>query len=662
MEASATETSSPPTQTSAEQEDPNVTVEDMDLPDSPEGMLDIELFDMDIPTVITAVSRRKQRLSEVPAAASVVSAEDIRRSGARSVPDALRLVPGMDVAELTYGQYAVSPRGLHSIYANRTLVLVDGRQIYDPMFSGTYWMAWPFQLEDIARIEVIRGPAGVAWGANAMNGVINIVTKDPADQLGVTVTAGGGSQGSHKEYLGYGFADDKLRMRVSGEMEGSDGFQKEGGLPFLSTFDDGLESAGGSVHAIYEASKRDTLTFSGGSRVVNENYPIPFFEQYARLRPHSEASYLMANWSHEFAPDNTFELTGFVNDFHNRSTTYTDYRYQQFALQLRHTFKPAEDHTLTWGIDSGFDLVDAGNSDPYMLSRSYVTGGVLGIYVEDEWQLAERWNLSLGARIDYDSYGGFQPSGRAALSYELSDDSLVYGAVSRAFHMPRGARRFLQIPVTFGILQTTADQDLDPETLLAYELGYRSRWLDDRLELNANVYWHDYDDLFLGKFRFGPPGLVRVNAENGDSFSMYGVELDSKFAVTDELTLLGHYTFQIPDSRAGFNEIGAISPPRHKFMIGARYSPFEDLHLSTHLHYVDNVEAREAENPITARHIDHYFRWDLRAEYEFWEDRASIAAGVRNLLDDHHPEGASVTINTGDVPRMIYAEFRLRLQ
>ncbi|MFQ5495756.1 MAG: TonB-dependent receptor plug domain-containing protein, partial [Phycisphaerae bacterium] len=135
---------------------------------------------MEVQVVVTA-SRREQKLGSVPYAMSVITADDIRRSGARSIPDALRLVPGVDVADLSFGNAAVSSRGFHGFIANLTLVLVDGRQIYDSVFGGTLWGAWPFQLEDIERIEVIRGPGGVTWGANAVNGVINIITKDPAD-------------------------------------------------------------------------------------------------------------------------------------------------------------------------------------------------------------------------------------------------------------------------------------------------------------------------------------------------------------------------------------------------------------------------------------------------------------------------------------------------
>ncbi|RME40565.1 MAG: ligand-gated channel protein, partial [Planctomycetota bacterium] len=195
----------------------------------------IALMELDIPVVVTA-ARHEQKLSHVAYAMSVITAEDIRESGARTIADALRLVPGVDVADLSYGQTAVSPRGFHGFLANKTLVLVDGRQIYDSLFGGTLWQSWPFQLEDIERIEVIRGPGGVTWGANAVNGVINIITKDPDDQIGASLSLRGGSRGAFRQRLAYGAHAGAWRYRFSAEYESSDGFREGGSL--LGRLDD----------------------------------------------------------------------------------------------------------------------------------------------------------------------------------------------------------------------------------------------------------------------------------------------------------------------------------------------------------------------------------------------------------------------------------------
>ena len=623
------------------------------------GLGDIDLLDLDVPVVVTA-SRREQAIEDVPYAVTVITAEDIRRSGALTVADALRLAPGMEVSDLNTWNSAVSPRGNQGYLSNQTLVLVDGRQLFDSFFGGTIWGAWPFQLEDIARIEVIRGPGGVNWGANAENGVINIITKDPADQVGATFIAAGGSRGFHREHLGYAFADDKLRFRISGEYDAIDGFRR-GGTPILNLND---EYKGGriGVYAIYDRGEDDTFTFSTGSAIVDGGYPRSPVGGLRGAHPESQTNFVLGKWTHRGVDTHVFDLTAYVNDFHIiDGIPQVDYRYQQVALQFSHTFEPADQHTLTWGIDTRLDLVDATNADPYMLTRDYVSSGIVGVYIQDEWRFARKWTLNLGGRYDYDTYGGFQPSGRAALSYRVSEHESVYGAVSRAFQMAPAALRFVNVPFLQGLARAYARREIDPQTLVAYELGYRGHYLSNRLNLNANTFWHEYWDMTTLSPRLGPPAIVRMDEGNRAAGSLYGVELDAKFAATQRLTLLGNYTYQQLDweSRAKVVEKEIMTPPRHKFMVGARFSATDDIHLSSHLYWVDDVEAPNPWNPFKARHIDDYFRLDLLAEYEFWEDRAALSVGVRNLIDNHHYEGGTQFLNDAEVPRMIYGQLRL---
>ncbi|MCK4342478.1 MAG: TonB-dependent receptor [Phycisphaerae bacterium] len=631
--------------------------EDIEIDD----LEDIELLELEVPVVVTA-ARREQKITDVPYAISVITQEDIRRAGARSVPEALRLVPGMDVAALHFGTNAVSPRGFHAMLANKTLVLVDGRQIFDCVFGGTVWAAWPFLLEDIERIEVIRGPGGVTWGANAVNGVINIITKDPKDQVGLTFIGGGGSRGWNKEYLGYAFSDEKLRFRISGQYEGSDGFLRGGSL--FGKLEDDFKLGSMAIHGIYEATQRDTLLFSAASSVLDGGYtPNPLLDP-RRSNCGGQTNYALGKWTHRVAADNTFELTAYVNDFHaSFGLDSLDYRYQQFALQFSHTFKPSKTHTLSWGIDSRLDLIDGTNGDPPAMRTPYVTSGAIGVYLQDEWRFAERWQLNLGGRIDYDAYGGFEPSARAALSYRLNDNTAFYGAVSRAFQMSPAAGRHGDMELFGGLGWLHSPLDLDSQTLIAYELGYRGRYFD-RLEVNLNLFWNEYADVITFSPRLGPPRLLRIEYDNNGSATVYGAELDAKYAATKQLTLLGNYTYQQLewDSSAPFHETDTIGPPKHKFMLGARYSPTEDLHLSSHLYWVDAIRAPNPDFPLVSRGIDAYFRLDLLAACEFWDDRASISVGVRNLLDSHHYEGTSLFVNDAEVPRMIFAELRVTLK
>jgi iron complex outermembrane receptor protein len=631
-------------------------------PADEEKLEDIDLLELEVPVVVTA-ARRPQNLATVPYAMSVITAEDIRRLGARTIPDALRLASGVDVADLSFANAAVSPRGFQGFVARQVLVLVDGRQIFDSLFGGTLWGSWPFQLEDIERIEVIRGPGGVTWGANAVNGVINIITKDPADQLGLTLSAGGGSRGTHKEHVGYAFEEGNLRLRLSGEYEGSDGFRKGGSI--LRGLDDDYKGGRLGLHAVQRLGEGETLTLSAGSGVVDGAYPpTPLAGFGVRRNSGSQASFVLGRWARDTGEDSSLELTGYVNDFQGSPGLQAiDYRYQQLALQLGHTFKPAEAHTLTWGVDTRTDLLDATNADPFMLSKDFVSTAIIGLYLQDQWRFAPKWTLDLGGRVDYEFYGGFQPSARTALSYQLTHDSMLYGAVSRAFQMPPAALRFLDIPLLNGLVGARGHRGLDPEILVAYEIGYRGR-LFDRLETNFNVFWHESNDQITLSPTLGPPGIICMDVNNRAAASMYGTEWDARFPVTKRLTLLANHTYQQVDwrSRVPFTDKDFITPPRHKSMIGARYDATDDLHLSGHLFYVDAATSPSPTNLFLKRHVDPYLRLDLRAEYELWHDTGSISVGVRNLLDPNHYEGGTLFLNDAEVPRMIYAEFRLAIK
>ena len=627
-------------------------------PRSSEG--DIDLLSLDVPVVVSA-ARHEQPINAVPAAISIITAEEIRRSGARSIPDALRLVPGVDVADLGYGNAAVSPRGLHGFLSRQVLVLVDGRQLFDSLFGGTLWGNWPISLEDVDRIEVIRGPAGVTWGANAVNGVINIITKNPADQQGVTISTSAGTQATHREYGAYGFADDKLKFRVSGEHEGSSGFSTGG--TFLLRPEDDYRAYRASTYLTYAPTDRDKFIFSAGSSLSDSGFPrSPLGGLFGGGRDGSQANFILGRWERALSPDSELDTTFYVNDFTaTPGLKAVDYRYQQYALQLGLRFKPAPEHSFTMGLDMRGDALDATQADPFMTSRRYLTSGTFGIYVEDEWRFAPKWLLNVGARLDYDTYGGFQPSGRAALSYHFNDDTSLYGSVARAFQTAPVGLRHLDMPLLDGLARATANQELDAQTLIAYEFGYRGRFLDKALDLQSNLFWNQYSDLTTLSPRLGPPGLLNNYEDNRASAGLYGAEFEAKYKINKEWTLLANYTYQQLGwhSDARIQDKDMMTPPTHKFMLAPRWSPRDDLHFAAQAWWVDGVDAPNPWNPFATRNIPPYWRLDLRAEYDFWKNRAQLAVGVRNLLDDHHPEGATLFLNDVEVPRMIYAELQI---
>ena len=235
--------------------------------------------------------------------------------------------------------------------------------------------------------------------------------------------------------------------------------------------------------------------------------------------------------------------------------------------------------------------------------------------------------------------------------------------MSRAIQLQPASFLFLDLPMMNGLAHIEGHSDIRPEELIAYEIGYRGTFFD-RVHVNLAAFWHDHDQLTALEPQLGPPGLIKMDFDNRAAGDLYGLEAEARWALTERLTVLGNYTFQQLNWGAdvSITDKDVMSPPRHKFMVGARYSPLDQLHLNSHLYFTDGVIAPDPGNPFVPRGIPSYFRLDLGAEYEFWEDRARVSVGVRNLLDAHHPEGGSLFLNRAEVPRMIYAELRIHFK
>jgi iron complex outermembrane receptor protein len=619
----------------------------------------IALYDLEVPTVFSA-ARREERLDTVPYAMSVITAEDMRAAGVLRVPEALRLVPGVDVAALGMTNYAVSPRGLHGYISNLTLVLIDGRQIYDSLFGGTIWEAWNLPVDNIERIEVIRGPAGATWGTNAVNGVINIITKDPRGEDGLTYIQQGGLRGFHREQISYSWSDEKLAYRVTGEYESHDGVVRGGSL--ITPLDDFGWSTRGSFRLDYQANETDQWQFTGGhhSGQNGQTATTAFFNQ---LTPYTRGSYLTLNWTRQVDVDNQISFFGYINDFAvSNGLPSVDYAYQQYALQFSHSCKSVDNQYFTWGIDTRLDQFDGSNADPFITDEAIIQSGIISIYAHNEWQVSDSWRLDLGGRVDYDSYFGFQWSGRTAMRYQIDERSSVYGAISRAYQSAPAAVRNLNLPIANPFVYLTVDQDVVSTDLLAYEIGYHTQ-PNEKFELGITPYWHEYDNISTNGLAAPPPGPIHLKNRTTAEASLYGVEVDARYRLSDNTLLLGNYTYQDVywRSKSNFIDSDYIRPPRHKFMTGVRNSPIENLHLSAHLYFTDCTSAADGADLIKPLRIDKVFRLDLRAEYEFWNDRAALAVGVQNLLDNHHYEGSTSFLNSSEVPRMVYAELRLSL-
>ena len=438
---------------------------------------------------ITSVSRKEQRLGDVPAAISVITHDDIRRSGMTSVPDLLRLVPGVQVAQINSNKWAVSVRGFNNLNSSKLLVLVDGRSIYNPLFSSVFWDTEDLMLEDVERIEVIRGPGGAVWGANAVNGVINIITRSAADTTGLLVRAGAGS------FDGTGAA-----ARYGGTM-GSGAYRT---FAQLSTHGDSALSA---QTAATDHWRSLTSGFRGdwsagpeafmlqGNVAAGEERPLwmnldPSVPIQARTAGVSQTQVAdaLGRWTHTRSNGATLQLQSFVDISHRREAI-GEYRRQTMDLDtVYHTaLGPRHDLVAGGGYRYIAEAMDGGVGYSFFPSRAHEH--LLNVFAQDEIALAgRRVELTLGAKLEQDSGVGFTVQPTARVMWHVAPAQHLWAAVSRAVRTPslidRGIRiefppavrpaqpgdPLAGIPLAVTVLGNPAVQN---ERLFSTEAGYR---------------------------------------------------------------------------------------------------------------------------------------------------------------------------------------------
>jgi len=449
---------------------------------------------------ITSVSRRPEPLSEAPASVYVITHDDIHRSAAVTLPELLRLAPNLEVARQDGPNYAVSARGFNSASAsNKLLVMVDGRSVYSPLHSGVFWDQLQVPLDDIDRIEVISGPGGTLWGANAVNGVINVITKNSADTQGVLVN------------LKAGPVDQNGLVQYGGRF-GEHGTYRAYGMGFGVGHTDlpGGHSANDDWHGAQAGFRSDWL--SGPDNVTVEG---DYYRNNSMPNTRQLGGDLLGHWSHAFTDGSRLDVqTSF--DRQSQSTTGISDSYDSYDLQAQHTFGIGR-HLVVWGgefrvaVDQFINRLNTFTLVPP--SRNLSIGDA---FLQDTITLTDALKLTIGTKLEYSSYVGFDYLPSIRLGWRVSDTHFVWAAVSRAVRTPSRIDRDLQAP---GFLLRAPN--FESEKLIAYELGYRGRPTPDT-SISVSLYWNEYSDLRTVNLVSSPPPLLRLgNAAEGHA---YGIE------------------------------------------------------------------------------------------------------------------------------------------
>jgi iron complex outermembrane receptor protein len=394
-----------------------------------------ELLDVQV----TSVSKRPQSLSDAAAAVFVITNEDLRRSGVRNIPDALRMVPGINVARIGSNKWAVTARGFNGRFANKLLVLVDGRTVYSPTFSGVYWEALDLMLEDVERIEVIRGPGATLWGANAVNGVINIITRHAADSQRGLVSAGVGSEER-------GFAAARYGARLA---EGTYGrlyakaFERDAfAFPGGRGAGDGWQALRGGFRVDSQFSGQDGLTLEGDihsadidQQIVLPQLAAPFVRQVADTASVAQGN-IMVRWDHTASADSGWTLQAYYDHF-ARDEVFLDERRDTFDLELTYRVVSDRLHSVVWG--SGYRLTrDEFDPTPIVdVVPDSRTDQLFSAFVQDQIELVDdRLWLTLGSKFEHNDYTGFELQPSARLGWTLDARNKLWASISRAVRTP----------------------------------------------------------------------------------------------------------------------------------------------------------------------------------------------------------------------------------
>jgi iron complex outermembrane receptor protein len=450
---------------------------------------------------VTSVSRKEQSLSKAASSVYVITQDDIRHSGATNVPDLLRMVPGVDVARINANTWAISIRGFNSRYSGKVLVLVDGRTVYTPLFSGVYWDQQTMPLENIDRIEVIRGPGGTVWGANAMNGVINIISKSSKDTHGGMVSAEAGSQDRAQGVAQYGgSAGANGSYRVYGRYTMNEDSPSLAGRPTT----DNAHSSQMGFRSDWELSPRDTLTAQGDLLGSSEsdtittlflNRPPGYYTLNDQVRVAAEN--ILGRWNHVFSNGSATTLQIYYDGFRRfdqglekQSTGDVDFQYH---------FHLGDRNDIVAGI--GYRLTDQSLTDGYeiVLGTGHRQDNLFSTFIQDEVRITNSVSLTAGVKLEHNAYTGFEFEPSVQLAWSPSAHQTVWASASRAIQQPAWIFKDAQVdeavvPVPGAgnaVYQVSGDPDGAAPAVVSYELGYRTE-LSKRLTLDTTVFLGDY--------------------------------------------------------------------------------------------------------------------------------------------------------------------------
>ena len=606
---------------------------------------------------VSIASRYEQPISQAPANVYVITDEDIRHSGASDLATVLRRVPGLDVMQMSGADFNVSARGNNQLFPNKMLIMVDGRSIYLDSQGGMYWKMIPVTLPEIKRIEVLKGPASSIYGFNALDGIINIITKSPEEMKGTTLQFGGGEFGTISSAAIHAAKIGKFGYRLSAGHDQTAQWHDRNALSFRSNKF--------NLQTEYDLSSLSKLKISGGlvdsnrfegpaiETAISQGKPARGYAQVVYERPNF---FIRGFWNHfsSVSDEGTNPLLApFLLNTDRAGNRLHSTTSDTYNLEAQHSIEIGPGHRLSYGANYRHNTVSSNFISQFSREDR------LGLYVQGEWRLAPPLTLVTGARYDLNTFINPTISPRIALVYHMAPEHTLRASLSVAYRPPTLFETNLDVrsQVTAGPFTSTTivtpSPNLSSERMVSYELGYQGWYLNHRLRVRADLFFNHLSDLI--NHRGTSPGFLGAVNDPGQA-DIYGGEAGIEFLATSWLSGFANYAYeQIGQSFTDTTRRGA---PRSKINAGVRGEWDNGLNGEVAYHYVSGATypiagSFTAFSPffppgvtVPSTSVGSYNLLNLRVAYKFWHEKAEagylrdaeVALSAYNALNDTHKE------------------------
>jgi iron complex outermembrane recepter protein len=623
---------------------------------------------------VTSASKREQSLARTAAAVFVINQEEIRRSGATNIPDLLRMAPGVDVEQIDANAWAISVRGFNSRYSNKVLVLIDGRTVYTPSFSGVFWEHLDMPLENIDRIEVIRGPGATVWGANAVNGVISIFTKSSKDTKGGQVTAGGGSQVHALGVAQYGGAAGKEgAYRVYGKYFDIGNSAMPNGTPAA----DHWMRAHGGFRADWDLSSRDSLMVQGdlfanqASQTQRSNYIATPFDRIFNQSLDAAGGDVLARWDHTLAGGSQTSFQAYY-DTYRRTDMGVPEVLRTFDLDFQHHIAAGDRQDIVWGL--GYRVSKSGLSPGYAIAASPPsrTDNLYSGFVQDEIRASDSLWLTIGCKLEHNAYTGLETEPSVRLAWSAPGNRhTIWAAASKALRQPARLDTAVQtdletIPIAPDLIQVRrlfGNPHIKDEELRDYESGYRTE-ITKTFSVDVATFLSFYHHLQTVEpqpmvvIPGSPVQLVIPLLFDSKARAVtYGGEVSLRWNATSRWRISPGYSYLHATIRQDPSSLGAATDslangfPRNMFQIRSSLNLSRWTEFDQSLYYTARLPGGS---------IPGHARLDLRLARHFGE-RAEISLMGQNLLRSRSTEyGDSYRIIGTQAVRSVYGQIAWR--